>query len=296
MLITELKITNSRGDSINFGRHFRLINGLDLTTLKANVSYSQSSGDGANYQRTFLDIRSFDLEFFINKNHREEWWVEERRREAFRVFNPKHNPFRLEFTTKGGNDYYFDANLEMVPNLPRGFENNNRAWQKGLLQFSCSDPNIYSATSTTVELAAWIGAFEFPLEITGEGIELGYRSKSLIANVLNDGDNDTGMIIRFKALATVQSPSLINVNTYQQLKLNFVMQGGDLIEISTYSRKKTVTLIRNNVRSNIFNSVDYLSSTFLQLEPGDNLFRYDAESGLDNLEVSMTFTNRMIGV
>lgn len=295
MIVKELSITNSRGVSIQFGSHFRLVEGFDLSRLTANVSYSESNRDGASYQRTTLNVRDFDLSFIIYNNNREKWWIEERRRELFKVFNPKHNPFRIDFTTKGGESYYLNANLTSIPSLPQGFENDNKMWQKGLLQFSCDNPFIYSSNSTSVDIATWIGAFEFPLEIAEEGIQMGDRSPSLIANVLNEGDNDTGMTVRFKALATVNNPSLINVNTYEEFKLNTEMQGGDIIEVSTYVGKKTVTLIRNNVQSSLFNAVD-LTSIFLQLYPGDNLFRYDAESGLDNLEVSMIFTPTFTGV
>lgn len=124
---------------------------------------------------------------------------------------------------------------------------------------------------------------------------MGYRAPSLIVNVLNDGQESTGMMIRFRALGTLLNPSLINVNTYETLKINTTMLAGDVIEISTYERRKEVILNRNGQQFNIFNALD-LSSTFLQLEIGDNLFRYDAEEGLDNLEVSMTFTPRLIGV
>lgn len=295
MIVKELKITNSNGDSISFGRHFRLVNGLDLSNLSANVSYSKSTRNGANYQGTVLDIRDFDLAFYISNNHRAKWWVEEKRQEIFRVFNPELNPMLVEFTTRGGNSYYLNANLEGIPSFPQGFENDNKAWNKGLLQFTCGDTSIYATSSTVVDIASWTGNFEFPLEIPEEGIEMGYRSQSLIANVLNDGQTKTGMTIRFRALASVSTPSLINVNTYEVFKLNTIMVGGDVIEVSTYIGKKTVTLIRNNIRSNIFNAVD-LSSTFLQLYPGDNLVRYDAEEGIDNLEVSMSFTSIFMGV
>ena len=295
MIVQSLIATNTNGDSITFGRHFRLLEGFDLSNLTAEVNYSENTRDGASYQNTLLSTREFDLAFFIYNSFRDRAWVEERRREVFRVFNPKHNPIRLEFETKGGESYYLNANLEGAPSLPQGFENDNPVWQKGLLQFSCNDPYIYSLSSTIVEVATWIGNFEFPLEIVEGGIEMGYRSPSLIANVFNDGDSDTGMTIRFKAIASVTNPQLINVNTYEEFKLNVEMLPGDSIEVSTYTGKKTVTLIRNNVRSNIFNAVD-LISTFLQLSPGDNLFRYNADAGLDNLEVSMSFTNRFIGV
>ena len=295
MLVKSLIATNANGDSITFGRHFRLVEGFDLSNLTAEVNYSRSTRDGAGYQNTLLSTRDFDLTFFIYNNFREKMWIEERRREVFRVFNPKHNPIRLEFETKGGESYYLNANLEGAPSLPQGFVNDNPVWQKGLLQFSCNDPYIYSLSSTVVEVATWIPALQFPLVIPDEGVVFGYRTPSLIANVFNDGDSDTGMIIRFKANASVSTPQLVNVNTYEEFKLNVAMQGGDVIEVSTYVGRKSVTLIRNNVRSNIFNAVD-LTSTFLQLSPGDNLFRYNAEDGLDNLEVSMNFTNRFIGV
>ncbi len=295
MIVNELKITNSKGDSIQFGRHFRLLEGLDLSNLNADVSYSESTRDGASYQRTVLSTRGIDLLFYLRASNKEKWWVEERRRELFRVFNPKHNTMRVDFTTKDGENYYLNANLESAPSLPQGFENDNRVWQKGLLQFSCDDPFIYSGESSSVDIATWIGSFEFPLEIPEEGIEMGYRSESLIANVPNDGDSDTGMIIRFRALGTVVNPSLININTYDELNLDITMLGGDVVEVSTYVGRKTVTLIRNNIRTDISNTVD-LYSKFLQLEPGDNLFRYDSESGLESLEVSMNFTNRFVGV
>ena len=36
--------------------------------------------------------------------------------------------------------------------------------------------------------------------------------------------------------------------------------------------------------------------TFLKLYPGDNLFRYDAETGLDNLVVNIYRQNKYLGV
>lgn len=295
MIVKELKITNSNGDSIEFGRHFKLIEGFDLSNLSANVSYSGSTGDGATYHRTVLDTRDFDISFFLLNDNREKWWVEERRRELFRVFNPKQNPMRIDFTTKAGESYYLNANLEGTPSLPQGFANDNSIWQKGMLQFSCDDPYLYQAKSKSVDVALWVPSFEFALELTTEGIEMGTRSQNLIANVINDGNSDTGMTIRFKALATVRKPKLVNIQTYDEIKVNVEMMQGDIIEVSTYSGKKTVKLIRNNVYSNIFNTVD-LNSKFLQLRPGDNLFRYEAEFGVDNLEASMIFNNRYVGV
>lgn len=295
MIIKELKITNASGESIEFGRHFCLYEDLDLSALKADVSYSDSTNDGSSYQRTRLDVRDINLPFFINRIVDGDQWFEEKRQEAYRVFNPKKNPMRFDFTTKSGEPYYLNAELTAAPTFPTDFESSNYRWQKGLLQFTCSDPYLYERDNTLVEIATWIPNFEFPLEIVAGGIELGVRSPSLIANVYNGGQEDSGMIIRFKANGSLSTPSLKNVNTYQEFKLNMDLVGGDVVEVSTYRGKKYAKLIRNNVESSVFGKID-LPSVFLQLATGDNLFRYDAKSGLDNLEVSMYFANKFVGV
>ncbi|GGE58650.1 phage tail family protein [Priestia taiwanensis] len=295
MIIQGLKITNAKGESIEFNNHFRLNDDFDLNALGATVNYTDSTEDGSNYQNTKLENRDFDVPFFIHKTVSEAWWIEEQRNLAHKVFNPKSNPMRLDLVTPAGEKYYMNANLEGTPVFPKGEENSNEIWQDGLLQFSANDPYIYSQTETKVDIAVWNSSFEFPLETPVTGIEFGYRSPSLIVNVLNEGQDSTGMMIRFKATGTLKNPNLINVNTYESLKINTTMLSGDVIEVSTYKRKKSVKLIRNNIETNIFNRLD-LESKFLQLETGDNLFRYNADTGIDNLEVSMNFTPRMLGV
>lgn len=296
MVIKELKITNSRGDSITFGRNFRLPEGFKLSGLGADVNYASSTADGSHYQNSKLKNRDFDIPFFIDRKGNSDQWIEDKRNESYKVFNPSANPMRIDLVTIARSEYFLNANLEGAPTFLRGFENDNKSWLKGLLQFSCGDPYIYESETKKADIALWIPSFDFPLEITSdEGIEMGYRSQSLIVNVLNNGQSPTGMIIRFRALGTLLNPMLLNVNTYEQLKLNTKMIAGDVIEVSTYRGIRSVMLTRNNSKTNVFNTLD-LQSVFLQLEIGDNLFRYDADEGLDNLEVSMIFNPRRIGV
>lgn len=55
-------------------------------------------------------------------------------------------------------------------------------------------------------------------------------------------------------------------------------------------------MLRNGgVKTNVFNYID-LDSTFLQLAPGDNLLRYDAESGIENLDVAIYYRPQYVGV
>ena len=295
-MIENLRITNSKGDRFYFNESHRMISGLNLSGLLAMVNRSESNSPGSRYQSTRLEERDFDIEFRIMRNNFDETMMDDKRGSMYKVFNPSHNPMRVEFEMSNGKGYYLNAELASAPIMPPDKTNNNAVWQSVLLQFIATDPFIYSAESVRADIALWVPAFEFPLEIPEEGIEMGYRSPSLIVNVNNDGQESTGMMIRFNALSEVVNPSLLNVNTYEELKLNFTMQPGDVIEISTYRGKRSIILTRNNVETNIFNSLAFETSTFLQLEVGDNLFRYDADEGLDYLEVSMTYTPRQIGV
>jgi len=291
-----MTITNNRGESIVFGRRFFIKEDFEISGLGANVNMSESTLDGAHYQSTTLSTRDIEVPFYIKKLNTEPWWIEEKRQEVYRVCNPKFNPMRIDFVTKSGEALYVTANLTAAPFFPKGFENDNKKWQNGLLQFVATDPFIYEAATRKVDIALWVSNLEFPLEVVEEGIEIGYRSPSLIVNVLNEGSESSGMSIRFTALSEVVNPKLLNVNTYEAFNLNFKMLPGDVIEASTYKGRRKITLIRNNVKTNIFNNLDFMSSTFLQLEPGDNLLRYDAKSGLDFLEVSIEYTPKRIGV
>ncbi len=301
MNIKELKITNSRDDSITFGRHFFLTEDFQISGLKANVNTSTFTSDGAHYQSTVLNVREVDIPFYIKRDGNEAWWIEEKRHEMYTVCNPKHNPIRLDFTTKGGQEFYLYANAEMAPVYNNGFEHDNKRWLKGLLQFIATDPFIYEKDDYFAEIGLWNPGLEFALDIPEGGIELGYRTPSTMINVENTGQEATGMIIRFKATATVKNPSLINVNTYESLKLNTTrlpgdaMLPGDEIFINTNRGKRSIILSRNNVQTNVFNILE-LSSTFLQIDAGDNLFRYEAEENIDFLEVSFNYRARRIGV
>lgn len=287
--------TNINGDSIAFDHRLRLINGLDLSGLGADVNASESISDGAIYQNTRLRSREFALELHLRRLQHDDAQMDDKRALMYRVFNPKTNPIRIDFENSIGKKYYLNANLLSTPIMGPDKSNNNAARQKVLLEFLAPDPFVYASESSTEDLASWVSAFEFPLEIVDGGIEMGYRSPSLIKNIVNGGSEEIGMIIEFKALAGLSRPSLLNVNTYEQFKLNCNMINGDVIRVNTNRRQKSIVLIRNNVEINIFNQIE-LSSKFLQLKPGDNLFRYNADSGLDNLEIRITYRDRYVGV
>lgn len=144
------------------------------------------------------------------------------------------------------------------------------------------------------DIALWVPAFEFGIEIPADGFEFGYRSPSLIVNIENQGDIETGILVEFRALGSTSNPSLVNINTQEHLSLTISLTAGDVVRVSTGYGQKRAELTRGNVTTNIFNAVD-ADSTWLHLAVGDNLMRYGATE-LNNIEVSIYYDAAYLGV
>ena len=124
---------------------------------------------------------------------------------------------------------------------------------------------------------------------------MGHKNPELIVNVNNPGDIETGMIIQFKAKGACNNPSLFNVNTREFIKIKRNMVAGEVITVNTNYGEKRISQYLDGDTSEFMNYLD-LDSTFLQLQVGDNLFRYDAETNLNNLEVVIDYNPRYLGV
>lgn len=289
--MAKLKYVNSDNKSIELGNSSPfLITTVDGLGSPKNEVYTQKSPyqDGVTATHSSLGPRNIVIAGKIMDSNREN-------RQAYRnkllsVFNPKLDGKLI--IDLGSAQRQIDCIVEQAPYFSSKAERNYQDFSINLIA-----PNPYwQDTSTTKEeVAIWRGAFEFPLELLEEGIEIGFRESSLIVNVYNAGDVACGMKIQFKALATVVNPSLFNVNTREHLKINRTMEAGEIITVTTHFQNKKVELNKNGVISNAFNWID-LNSTFMQLEPGDNLLRYDADDGIDSLEVSIWHTPQYLGV
>lgn len=177
---------------------------------------------------------------------------------------------------------------------------NNEVICKFKIFGTAADPLFKDDHEEKVSAASTKALFRFPLIINKTDcnpprVMFGIREPSLIVNVFNAGAVGTGMRIVFKALGTLTGPTLINVQTQEYLKLNKTMVAGEFVEITTTIGEKKVT---GNVNGEEFNYFRYrdLDSTWLQLDVGDNLFRYDADQGIDNLEVYIYFSNKYLEV
>lgn len=199
---------------------------------------------------------------------------------------------------------YSSYRLKFLPNSSIKYsatiEENNEVICKFQIVGLAADPLFKDDHEDKVSAASTKAMFHFPLIINKTDQEppvilFGVREPSLIVNVYNNGAVGTGMRIVFKALGTLTGPSLINVYTQEYFKINKTMYAGETVEVITTVGEKKVIAMVNGVELNYFRYRD-LDSTWLQLDVGDNLFRYDAEAGIDNLEVYIYFSNKYLEV
>lgn len=301
MIETERLIyTNERGESIEFSAYSPYFVNVsnDVTGLSdiQNTLYKSSSmgqhGETLTGQK--IDAREIDIKGSINKQQKDR--VLELRRAALKVLNPELSG-ALTYIYK---DFVrvIDCKVDNTPVFSR-----KKVFNDFTIQFSCPSPFWREEQDEKADIASWIGSFEFDLEIPEDeglsedeiGIEFDYREPNIIVDVYNEGDVSTGMRIEFRATGTLSSPILLNMDTGEYIQINAELQAGDVVTVNTEYGSKGATLLRGGITEDYFRYVD-VDSTFMQLTIGDNVFRYDAESGVDALEVTLYHSNKYLGV
>lgn len=287
----KLIFKNERGQSIELGNSapFILTKIEGTGSPKTTILTSKSPGqDGRSHHGTLLEERILPIEGAIVGDTVEDMYT--KRQKLCSIFNPKIN---------GTLTYINNASehvINCIVDTPPNFKEPVNDLQEFLIQLYCPDPLWSDLIEEKEEIALWVGDFHFPLIIPPEGIIMGHRISNLIVNAKNKGDVECGMRIEFRALATVVNPSLFDVYTRKYIKVKRTLQAGDMLVINTSFGNKRVEMLKSNgTKINVFNYID-LPSEFLQLAVGDNLLRYDAEKGLDNLEMALYYKPLYTGV
>ncbi|WP_414733439.1 phage tail family protein [Acetobacterium carbinolicum] len=285
----KIKFINSLGEEFEFSNsHPFILQKFEQTNGVNSYTFKGVNQDGNTY--LYSDFKEKDINLGIAVIAQNTFQYANYKDKLFRVFNPKLGEGFLVYQ-----DDIRERKIKCIVDKIPFLVNMTKCVGTGTIALSANDPFWLDLVEQREEIALWIGDFEFELEFPEEGIEMGHREQSLIVNCLNNGDLETGMRIEFKALASLTNPSLFNVHTREFIKINKTMAAGEVISVSTYFGNKQIISKLNGIESNVFYAIDE-DSSFLQLNKGDNLFRYDAETGLDNLEVTIYHYDRYIGV
>lgn len=289
----KLIYTNENMESLVFSPlstfHCNISNDCTGISDISNTLYTSNSmgqhGDTFISQR--IEPRDIQIVGYINSRDKD--ITLQLRRKMQKILNPELNA-TLMYVYK---DFVrvIDCKIDNAPVFTR-----SKIFQKYVIQLVCPSPFWREEVEQKEDIASWIAALEFELEIPeDEGIEFGYREPSVIVNVYNEGDVKAGMRIEFRATNTLNNPVLLNVDTGEYIQVNVTMQAGDTITITTDYGNKGATLTRDGKTEDYFRYID-ADSTFMQLDIGDNVFRYDAATGSDALEVTIYHNNNYLGV
>lgn len=295
MIYEKLTYTNERGESIELSTESiyhcnvsRDVSGLAGVT---NAVYGTNSmgQHGDTYVGQRIEARDIDIVGHINTRDKQQAY--ELRRRLLKVFNPELG---------GTLTYEYGSFKRVISCRVHGKPDAEResVLQEFSIPLDCLNPFWREEEETKEDIASWIAAWHFPCVIEKDNrndMIFGYRAESVIVDCYNEGDVSTGMRIRFTALGTVKNPIILNVDTEEFMQINATMQTGDVIEINTKYGSKGAALTRNGAKYNYFRYVD-VDSTFMQLAIGDNNFRYDAESGVNSLEVAIFYDREYLGV
>lgn len=300
-MINSVTVTNHTGDSIKLEltrpelSGFAIVNIDGLGPVKANVSITDiSTYDGGLYNSSRLGTRNIVFNIIFVNYYGES--IEDIRHRAYTFFQTKTN-VKLLFETSNRN---LEINGYVESNEPTIFSK-----QEGCtISIICPFPYMYSVNEDNIVTFSNVEPlFEFPFSnesLTESLIEMG-SIKIVSEKVLNyKGDAETGIKITIHAYGEVGSITIYNTGTRESMKINasLIEQltgsgiiSNDEIIINTTKGNKYIRLLREGTYYNILNCLDKNADWF-QLQNGDNIFAYTAESGRDNLK--FTIENRVI--
>lgn len=162
------------------------------------------------------------------------------------------------------------------------------------ITFLCPSPYFTDLDSQAKIMSAVTPLFKFPFTFNGS-FKFGERMASVIENFVNDSTVDVYPIIEFKAISALTNPSIMNINTYEKMKVNVSLSAGEKLRIDTRIGKKSITKISGSGETNCFNCMadDF---KFFKLYTGDNYLKYDADTNAAGLQTTVQWENLYGGV
>lgn len=283
--------TSEEGLTIRFGMNYApwLLTEVEgLYVVKSNVYTSDNTmTDGSTYQGSTLEERNIVLTMEDQThNHKHN------RQLLYDVF--KTDSFGTLTYTEEGENRVIDYVVENIE-----IEGSGR--QIATIELKCPDPNFSSDAETSVVIAGWQKAFEFPFEIPVGGIEFGTKTDERLKDIRNDsGADDIGMTVIIEALGNITNPSITKVETQESFCLGdanheFHMIAGDVVTLTTHKNNKHVYLTHNGQTEEV-NMYQTEDSEFIQLMRGSNTIGYNAEEGIEYMNVTVKFKYKYVGV
>lgn len=173
----------------------------------------------------------------------------------------------------------------------------DRLWDNFDFTFHAPFPYWKQSGGSYLDFVSYEALFKFPYTFSStEQWKISEKIVNQLNTIVNEGSVSIGFIVHFKAKDTVVGPELLKVTTQEVIKLSsLTMEVGDELIVSTMTNDCYCRLVREGEEQNVFYNMDF-ESTFFQLDIGENYIRFDADSGVENLEVSIDYAITYAGV
>lgn len=158
----------------------------------------------------------------------------------------------------------------------------------------CAYPFWLKSTESNFALGGYTPAFRFPVNYS-QPHRFGIKNPTAYVNCVNNGVVDAPYSVRFTADATVENYGIVNPVTLKFLKINDTIEIGEEVNVYRKNGKLYVEKNKDRVTSSIFAKLDEDTDLFY-MAVGDNPINAIADSGKDNLKVSIVFNDSFSGV
>jgi len=111
-----------------------------------------------------------------------------------------------------------------------------------------------------------------------------------------DNDSDTDVPVRLKYFGPVTNPIITNETTGEAIKVNRILNKGDVLEINTEDGEQTVNIVRENGETeNVFHWIDLENRDFFKLMIGRNVISYSGDDESNSGSIEVEFSRKWVG-
>ena len=280
----QLKLQNSKNyiTNINDGKNYVVLNVTGLNPPSASLFTSKSPNrKGLKYNGSTLDERHIvitikilgDIE--INRNNLYEWIDSE-------------NYVKIYYRN-GLKNVYCEGYVE---ECEVDFFSNNEIIDVAIV---CPDPYWKDLVDISTDISSILKQFKLPFSISTP-IPFSTIQTNNTTNIFNHG-SETGVKIKINCLNDLPNLRIYNANDgSQQFKINTTLKQNWYIEIDTTTSPKTVKAYKPD--GTIENLLKYVGKnpTWFTLKNGNNIFGFSTDGNVSDVEISISFTNKYLGV
>lgn len=277
---------SSLGQSVSFGLDqdfvIKHIDGIDSN--RVDLSTSKSVGQiGDTVNNIDIKSKSITIEGFIKTNDLN------LRYDALNKIIPG-DIGKLSCILETGESLYLDVVVKNSPTIE-----NKDCMPKFQLEFTTEYPFWRASESERSVVSGLIPLFRYPRN-TGNPTPWRFSKypEGELTYITNYGNYEVGIKITILAKQDISGFKIQDANTleYIALKPSYTIRKDEVVTITTgYNNKKIVS----STNGNIIKFMD-LDSTFLQLKPGANTFKYTLTQDKTLAEVTIEYDTIKVGI